>query len=187
MVLVILIPVKPAEILGAFDRFLVGRGLRLSAVAIGGAALNLLGVISRPTKDCDILHPALPREIAEAAAAFAADLRARGEVLADDWLNNGPSSLADHLPAGWQDRVQPLFAGAALTLTALGRADFLRAKLWALCDRGLDLPDCIALAPTAAELELVRPWLEAQDINPDWPEHVRATLADVGRRLGHGV
>lgn len=178
---------KPAAILAAFDRFLVGRGLSLAAVAVGGAALNLLGIITRPTKDCDILHPALPNEITVAAGVFAAEMRAQGEVLADDWLNNGPASLSNHLPIGWQDRVQPLFAGAALTLTALGRADFLCAKLWALCDRGLDLPDCIALAPTAAELEDVRPWLEEQDANPDWPEHVRATLADVGKRLGHGV
>jgi hypothetical protein len=29
--------------------------------------------------------------------------------------------------------------------------------------------------------------LEQQDANPDWPAHVRATLADVARRLGHGL
>jgi hypothetical protein len=178
---------KPAEILAEFDRFLAERRLTLSAIAIGGAALNLLGVISRPTKDCDILHPALPREIVDAARAFAEASRIRGEPLEDEWLNNGPSSLATHLPPGWQARVQPLFSGSALTLTALGRVDFLRAKLWALCDRGLDLPDCLALAPTAEELEIIRPWLEEQDANPDWPAHVRETLADVGRRLGHGV
>jgi hypothetical protein len=32
-----------------------------------------------------------------------------------------------------------------------------------------------------------RDLVEVQDINPDWPAHVRATLADVGRRLRHGV
>ena len=178
---------KPAEILAEFDRFLAERRLKLSSVAIGGAALNLLGVISRPTTDCDILHPTLPREIVEAARAFAAATRKRGEQLQDDWLNNGPASLAAHLPAGWQARVQPLFAGSALTLTALGRIDFLRAKLWALCVRGLDLPDCLALAPTADELAIIQPWLEEQDANPEWPAHVRDTLADVARRLGHGV
>lgn len=171
----------------AFDRFLPRRGLSLDAVAVGGAALNLFGIITRPTTDCDILHPELPQQIVESAAAFAAEVRAGGEVLADDWLNNGPSSLARHLPEGWSARVQPLFAGKALRLTALGREDFLRAKLWALLDRGLDLADCVALAPTAAELAHLQPWLEEQDANPDWPEHVRATLADLGQRLGHGV
>jgi hypothetical protein len=76
---------RPWEMLTAFDRFLADRGLRLEAVVIGGAALNLLGVVSRPTKDCDILHPALPREIQEAARAFAAEMRSRGGTLADDW------------------------------------------------------------------------------------------------------
>jgi hypothetical protein len=33
----------------------------------------------------------------------------------------------------------------------------------------------------------VLPWLEAQDANPEWPAHVRGTLADVAQRLGHGL
>jgi len=49
----------PRETLQAFDLLLAQQGLRLDAIVVGGAALNLLGVISRETKDCDILHPAL--------------------------------------------------------------------------------------------------------------------------------
>jgi hypothetical protein len=30
-------------------------------------------------------------------------------------------------------------------------------------------------------------WIAPQDLNPDWPRHVRATLQDLARRLGHGV
>jgi hypothetical protein len=67
-----------------------------------------------------------------------------------------------------------------------------------LTDRGLHLEavviggaallgDCLALAPVADELRVITPWLEQQDGNPDWPAHVRATLTDLGRRLGHGV
>jgi hypothetical protein len=81
---------KPAEVLAAFDRYLAARNLRLEAVVIGGAALNLLGVVSRPTRDCDILLPPLPAAIVEAARAFAAEVRRSGGTLADDWLNNGP-------------------------------------------------------------------------------------------------
>jgi hypothetical protein len=171
----------------AFDQYLALRSLRLEAVVIGGAALNLLGVVSRPTKDCDILHPALPREILEAARAFAADTRSRGDTLDDDWLNNGPASLAQHLPPHWQARLQIVFSGQALLLRCLGRDDLIRSKLFALCDRGLDLPDCVALAPTPDELATILPWLERQDANPDWPAHVRATVADVAKRLGHAV
>jgi hypothetical protein len=36
-----------------FDAFLARRGVALCATVIGGAALQLLGVIARPTKDCD--------------------------------------------------------------------------------------------------------------------------------------
>jgi hypothetical protein len=51
-----------------------------------------------------------------------------------------------------------------------------------LADRGL-----LALAPAADELGAILPWLEQQDGHPDWPAHAQATLADLGRRLGHGV
>jgi hypothetical protein len=166
---------------------LAERALHLDAVVIGGAALNLLGVVSPPTKDCDILHPQLPAAIAEAARAFAAELRGLGQILADDWLNNGPASLADQLPPRWQHRLQTVFTGQAIVLRSLGREDLLRAKVFALCDRGIDMSDCLALAPTTAELAAILPWLEQQDLNPDWPAHVRATMKDLGRRLGHGV
>ncbi len=50
-----LISMTPRMIVEAFDQCLAGRGLRLVAVVIGGTALNLLGIVSRPTKDCDVL------------------------------------------------------------------------------------------------------------------------------------
>ena len=178
---------KPTEILAAFDRYLAARNLRLEAVVIGGAALNLLGVVSRPTKDCDILFPPLPAAIVEAACAFAAEVRRSGGTLAGDWLNNGPASVADQLPAGWQERLQLVFAGTALKLRSLGRQELLFTKLFALCDRGIDLGDCLALAPTVAELQMWLALLEHQDANPGWPAHVRATLANLARRLGYGL
>jgi len=176
----------PRELLTEFDRYLRERGLRFNAIVVGGTALNLLGVVSRPTKDCDILYPRIPEEIAQASRAFAAQIRAV-EMLQDDWLNNGPATLIEHLPLGWQERVLTVFAGEALHLRCLGRQDLLCAKLFALCDRGIDFDDCIALAPSPVELAAVRVWLEPQDGNLEWPEHVRNTLADVARRLGHAI
>ena len=174
------------ELLVSFDRYLANRHLHFEAVAIGGAALNLLGVVSRLTKDCDILYPEIPRDIAEASRAFATEVRARGDTLQNNWLNNGPASLANQLLPQWQERLQALFSGNVICLRSLGRVDLLCAKLFALCDRGIDLGDCIALAPTTDELAKVLSWLE-QDANPDWPAHVRATLVDLRRRLGHGI
>jgi len=178
---------KPAEILIRFDAFLARRGLRLEGIAIGGAALALLGIITRETRDCDLLDPELSPQMTEAAIAFAREVRARGELLRDDWLNNGPRSLARLLPEGWRSRLQPIFQGKSIHLWCLGRPEFLLSKLFALCDRGMDLGDCLALAPSPEELTQAQPWLEAQDLNPEWPNHVRATLLDLARRLGHGV
>ena len=118
---------------------------------------------------------------------FARMRRRLGVELVEDWLNSGPVQLGDILPAGWQERLQPAFEGRALVLRTLGRSGLLKTKLFALCDRGIDLSDCVALAPTAGELDEAMPWLVEQDANVEWPEHVRATLADLKRRLSHGV
>lgn len=177
----------PKETIPAFDSFLAAQGLRFEAVVIGGTALGLLGVITRYTRDCDILCPELSAEISEAAIRFAQARRLLGDTLNDDWLNNGPASLTRDLPPGWKARLVPAFVGKAMMLSCLGRLDLLRSKLFALCDRGLDLPDCVALAPTTGELTELEPWLAARDSNPLWPAHVGEVLSDLGRRLGHGV
>jgi hypothetical protein len=177
----------PRRTIEAFDQHLAAVGLRLDAIVIGGSALALLEVITRETRDFDILAPALDPAVADAARAFAAKQRRLGVVLMDDWLNNGPMQLGDVLPAGWRLRVRVAYEGAAVRLDTLGRADLLSTKLFALCDRGSDLTDCLALAPTAEEIAEALPWVAYQDANPDWPAHVAATLADLQRRLGHDL
>lgn len=177
----------PRPTIEAFDLHLQRLGLRFEGVVIGGSALGLMGVIQRPTRDFDILVPELPRAIGLAARDFAESQRQAGVDLQNDWLNNGPIQLGEVLPAGWRERVQRIFEGQALVLSTLGRLDLLKSKLFALCDRGTDLPDCVALASTAEELGECVPWLEARDGNELWPAHVRATVADLARRLGHGV
>jgi hypothetical protein len=178
---------EPAKILPQFDAFLAKRGIQLEAVVTGGAALALLGIVHRETRDFDLIEPILTDSVREASQAFAAIIRDQGEMLRDDWFNNGPSSLAPLLPEGWRTRLQPIFHGRALRLWSLGRPELLLAKLWALCDRGIDLSDCLALAPEPEELREASAWISTQDLNPDWPAHVRATLDDIARRLGHGV
>lgn len=165
----------------------VGLGLRFEAVVIGGAALNLLGVVDCVTRDCDVLEPTVPREIAEAARRFAATEAAAGNALQQDWLNNGPETLARSLPLGSHDRLTTILDGKAITLRCLGRPDLLKSKPFALCDRAIDLPDCVALTPTTEELADALPWVLRQDTNPEWPDHVRETFEDVGWRLGHGT
>ncbi len=162
-------------------RTLTERGLMLKATVIGGAALQLTGLITRPTNDCDVLDPVLDLAIVEAADAYA---ETREQVSAG-WFNNGPISLIRTLPSQWSERLDPIFSGTAIELHTLGREDFLRSKLFAMIDRNIDLPDCVALAPTRGEWHLLLPWFDEQDGNPQLPEHVRNMLRQLALRLGY--
>lgn len=177
----------PSEIIPRFDAFLAERNLTLEAIATGGTALALLGITSRETRDCDLIEPELSMALMQASQAFASEVRQQGGILRDDWLNTGPASLGPLLPEGWKTRLQIIYLGKAIRLWSLGRPELLLAKLWALCDRGLDLGDCMALAPSAEELRLAEAWIATQDLNPAWPAHVEGILKDLGRRLGHGL
>jgi hypothetical protein len=178
---------NPTDLIPSFDRYLAERHLALEAVVVGGSALALLGLIARETRDCDVIEPELPADILEASRAFARQLDPADGLLREDWLNNGPASLAGLFPSGWRDRLQALYRGQGLILWAPGRFDLLLSKLFALCDRGTDLADCLAFHPTQDELSRAEAWLARQDLHPGWPGHVRSTLADLSRRLGHGL
>jgi Nucleotidyltransferase of unknown function (DUF6036) len=171
------------RIIPEFDTYLASRGLTLRAVVIGGAALQLMGVIARPTEDCDVLDPSVPADILRAADEFAKLHRADG--IAAGWFNNGPASLVRNLRQTWTTRLQPLYSGTALELLTLGREDLLRSKLFALIDRNIDLPDCVALRPTREELHALLPWLCEQDGNEDWPDYVHVVLGQLAKELGY--
>ena len=104
-------------------------------------------------------------------------------TLWSNWLNNGPSSLIDILPMGWENRLQDSYTGAALHLKTLGRSDLLKTKLFAYCDRGTDLSDCIAMNPSQEELDEACQWVVLQDANPLWPEHVQASFDVLSHQL----
>ena len=57
--------------------------------------------------------------------------------------------------------------------------------LFAMCDRAIDIADCLKLKPTAKELKNALPWLVEKDGNPDWPEHVNNTLNHLAKELGY--
>ena len=174
---------KPTEIITRFDEFLEKEGLKFEAIVIGGSALALLKVVDRETIDFDCLHPKIPVEILAAAKEFRKkhpDL-----LLIEKWINNGPESLLRELPGDWRLRIVPLFNGRAIRFLTLGREDLLKTKLFAYCDRGDDLEDCIAFNPTIRELDDAFPWVSYRDANPDWPEHVRGQFDRLKRKLNH--
>ena len=178
---------NPKTTLQSFDGFLAARGLAWEATILGGAALFLLDVVERATHDVDVVDPAIPEAIGAAAMAFAEECRRAGLPMRANWLNADAMPVGALLPSGWQTRLQPAFEGKALRLQALGRDDLIRTKLFAACDRGTDIADCLALRPLASELEEAARWVAIQDAHPGWPDHVAATVSDLARRLGHGL
>lgn len=167
-----------------FDQFLREKGLEFSAIIIGGAALNLMGVITRETQDVDFLDPEIPAEIKKASKEFA--LQNPNLMLNPaEWINNGPSSLKRDLPTGWRMDLQTIFQGEALTLLTLGRLNLLRTKLYAYADRGIDYQDCMALAPTLSELEDCREWVLQGDASELWPQRVEVIFGKLKKDLGY--
>lgn len=176
---------KPESIIPLFDSYLDKQRQSFQAIVVGGAALAIMGIIQRETQDCDILDPKIPDQIKEIAKEFATDMNRQGGFLKENWLNNGPISLRDDLPVGWENRVQEIYKGKALILFSLGRADLLKAKIFAYCDREQDRGDCIKLNPSREELLELKEWLAGRDGNLGWAAHVEASLRSLAKDLGY--
>ncbi len=172
------------DVIIEFDKYLESRSLKFAAIIIGGAALNILDISSRKTKDVDCLDPEIPEEIKTASREFSTK---RSDLALDiNWLNNGPQTLKTDLPKGWRNRTQPLYHGQALHLHALGRDDLLKSKLFAYCDRTTpDFEDLRNLKPTIDELKNAISWVMERDTNPGWPTHVEKAFMILGKALGY--
>jgi len=171
------------SVISEFDSFLKGHNETFEATVIGAAALVLLDVVIRQTIDVDCLSPKIPERIAELAEEFR---KSHPDLdLISNWINNGPDSLLRELPPNWKESVVTLFEGEAIKFTTLGRIDLLKTKLFAYCDRGDDLKDCIAMKPSAIELDQCIEWVKDRDMNPDWPRHVIARFDLLKKKLGH--
>lgn len=176
---------SPIEVVEKFDHYLHKNNMAFEAVVIGGAALSILGIITRQTQDVDVLDPEIPFDILEAAKLFAKLEGIADTTLKENWLNHGPESLRNYLRPNWRLRLQPLYKGMAITFTTLGRIDLIGTKILAYCDRGTDFKDCIDLKPTREEILEILPWVEQYDLNPDWPTYVRSQVEELAKRLGH--
>jgi hypothetical protein len=159
------------QVIARFDSYLSYLGLDFEAIIIGGAALNIMDLITRETKDVDFLDPEIPEKIKKASVDFALknpDLK----LAVHEWINNGPKSLTRDLPQGWRNDLQKIYEGNALHLWTLGRLNLLRSKLYAYADRDTDYDDCIALRPTLAELDACKEWVLAGYASELWPQRV---------------
>lgn len=176
---------KPKLVLEKFDSYLNEQDLNFSAIVIGGAALSILGVITRQTQDVDILDPEIPDDILRASKEFAKTFQIEQTTLNENWLNHGPESLRKYLMADWKKRIVPLFIGEAIHFHTLGRIDLIGTKVLAYCDRGFDLQDCIDLKISKNELEQVVDWVKNYDSNPNWPTYVDSQIQILAKKSGY--
>lgn len=160
-------------------------------VVIGGSALIALGIVSRTTRDVDILagfdteqglvdpRP-LSQALRTAAEKVALELR-----LDSNWLNSGPADqVRAGLPEGFLSRLVRQDFGSRLTIFFPDRFDLIHLKLFAIIDQGpgRHVQDLLALKPTKDEILQSTLWVLTQDDGEVFPQMVRQTLYE----LGHG-
>lgn len=161
-----------------------------SFVLIGGSALLALGLISRTTRDADILATVDvrlglvdPRPMSDALRA-AADRVARELDLPEHWLNTGPADqLLTGLPEGFLERLSARSYGPCLTVHLPDRYDLIHLKLFAAVDQrpGRHVSDLAALRPTDDEMLAAARWVLSQDAGEVFP----AILRDALRKMNH--
>ena len=175
----------------------VGRRLALAdageftLLVCGGSALNLAGIIQRPTRDVDVLglikgtEPVtvvaeqLPDELLHAAELVAMEMN-----LPRDWLNDAALEVQRlGLPPGIVERAHRLNCGPCLTVFFIGRQDQVALKLYAAIDRQKGqrhLKDLEAIGPTRAEMDAAVHWLLDRRTSPQFRRAVQA----IARALG---
>jgi hypothetical protein len=176
------------ESLAVLGESLADRGMTFEIVAVGGGSLLLLGLISRPTVDLDVValieagryvKPAVvPADLADAARATA-----RVVGIREDWINTGPAALLDFgLPAGFASRtVERRYGGLVVHLA--GRRDQVFLKLYAAVDQGprsKHWQDLVALRPSREELLDAARWAMTHDPSSGFRTELLKALAVLG-------
>jgi len=176
------------ESLAVLGEALAERGVTFEIVAVGGGSLLLLGLISRPTADLDVValieaggyvKPAiLPADLADAVRATARVMGIR-----EDWINAGPAALLDlGLPAEFANRtVERRYGGLVVHLA--GRRDQVFLKLYAAVDQGPSskhFQDLVALSPSREELLDAARWAITHDPSPGFRSELLTALAGLG-------
>ncbi len=163
-------------------------GPTFELVVCGGSALLAHGLITRATRDVDVVAlrdgpdlltaQPLPEEIRSASERVAADFG-----LPPDWINGGPTSLLTFgLPEGCLERVHSKPFGKRLVLHWLARKDLIALKLYALADTGpgRHLSDMEALVPSMDELSWATQWVLTQDDSEGFKTLLGAALRALG-------
>ena len=181
------------EPLAALGQLLEERGLRYELYAVGGGALQLLGLITRPTRDIDIIGKVegqriLPMVTLPTSLARAIEDTARVFRISPQWVNTGPQSLLDlGLPDGAIGRAHRRQWGG-LVLNIADRRDQIFFKLYAAADQGprsKHFDDLRRLEPTPEELRDAAAWARTHDPSEGFGVGLGAALRDLGATDGH--
>lgn len=176
------------ELFAALGEQLAVQDAQIELVVIGGAALLAIGLISRPTRDVDVVGLltaegiADPRPLPEPVVVARARV-ARDFGLPEDWLNTGPADLLDFgLPDGLVGRLDRRDYGPALSIHFASRFDQIHLKLYAMADQGPGRheADLRALNPTHDELLTAARWTRTHDPSEGFREQLVAALFYLG-------
>ncbi len=163
-------------------------------VVCGGSSLIISGLVSRATKDVDVVAigeksgkgvisfkeaEPLPEMLLKAASEVAHDLG-----MNENWLNPGQGSIMrEGLPEGFIQRAKRCSYGRKLTIYFLGRYEQIHLKLFAAVDQGpgRHVDDLLALNPDEAEIKAAAVWA----IKHDSSEGFRRVLKDMLKKLSY--
>jgi hypothetical protein len=174
--------------LSTLGNILLDRHAHFEIVAIGGGGLLLLGMITRSTKDVDIVAlidkgnfisaKQLPKLLLEAITEVGIALR-----LGHNWINADPSDLFTMgLPKGFASRMSTRYYGG-LTLHLAGRFDQICFKLYATVDQGpasKHFTDLKSLKPTSTELKKAANWCKTHDVSDVFASNLVDALIALG-------
>ena len=179
------------DLLSAVGELLEEKGETASIVVVGGASLNLSGLVNRATDDVDVIARAegdgestlippdpMPEPLRDAVERVRRDFGLQpgwlNTAVANQWETSLPPSLKEDLT--WQT-----YGG--LRVGVAGRRPLIALKLLAAVDQGgpqsVHYQDLVRLAPTDEELEEAREWARSEDPSPIVAQHIDQVIKHV--------
>lgn len=164
---------------------------RLDLLVCGGSALHALHLVSRTTKDIDVVASvdgAAAESVMRRPDPFSPILDGaikkvgRDFGLKEDWFNPGPASALDlGLPEGVLSRAEVSHYGPLLTVRFFSRYDQIHFKLYAAVDQGgKHYADLLELKPTAEELFAAAKWSMTHDVSEGYKGELKRILIGMG-------
>ena len=181
------------DVFSAVGELLEAEGERVGIVVVGGASMNLLGIVERTTGDVDVIATLrspegeseavlappdpMPEPLADAIRTVARDFD-----LPSDWMNTeiGAQWELSPPPHLEEDLTWREFGGLRVGLA--GRRTLIALKLFAAVDQGpesVHYQDLVALEPTDEELEEAAEWVRTQDVSPVFADMIDQVIRHV--------